>query len=111
MPMSLSMEMYNVQGWFGGWIWEYAYFWAAYPAFVGTYSRPEDYPLILGVCDGLKHVGMFLADARWPGQLMCGDPMNCWRGQYNYSHAIFYNANGDQGNAKYPIWYLFCKSQ
>merc|ERR1712146_133860 len=65
----------------------------------------------MGVCDSMRHLGIFLSDARWPTQLLCGDPMNCWRSQYTYSHALFSNINGDGGNATYVIWYCFAKSQ
>merc|ERR1719162_2631544 len=74
---------------------------AIFPAFVGSYVKACDLALILSVCEGLKHLGEFMAIARWPVQLLCGDPMNCWRSQYLYSHAIFYNSNGDGGNINY----------
>merc|ERR1712025_255347 len=65
----------------------------------------------LGVCESLKSLGHFMAMARWPNQMFCGDPMACWRSQYLYSHAIHYNCAGDHGNINYVNWYLFAKSQ
>jgi len=86
--------------------------WAAlYPAFVASWVKREDMPIILGTCVSMWHFGNFMAIGRWPTQLGCGDPMNCWRGQYLYSHAIFYNSGGDSGNISYVNWYLFAKSQ
>jgi hypothetical protein len=86
-------------------------FFYVYPAFVGTYVKLTDLTVYLGVMEGLKHLGEFLAMSRWPNQLFCGDPMACWRSQYLYSHAIFYNTNGDQGNIMYVTWYCMSKSQ
>merc|ERR1719321_2530868 len=82
-----------------------------YPAFVGQYLALSSALLFLSIGVGLRNLGHFMAISRWPTQLGCGDPMNCWRSQYLYSHAIFHNCGGDQGNVHYVCWYLFVKSQ
>lgn len=107
---SLCMEWFNLyrvsEGFETYWL-----FISAYPAFVGQYLEVEGVVVFLSFCESLRSLGTFLAILRWPGQLHCGDPMNCWRSQYLYSHAIFYNCGGDQGNITYVIWYCFAKSQ
>merc|ERR1711904_727939 len=84
---------------------------AVYPSFVGQYMKILDVALFLGICESIRNLGHFMAIGRWPNQMFCGDPMACWRSQYLYSHAIFYNCGGDASNISYVNWYLFCKSQ
>jgi hypothetical protein len=108
--VSLCMEWFNihrlVEGFEAYWL-----FVSIYCAFVGQYLRIEDVPFFLSVCESMRNLGSFLAISRWPSQLLCGDPMNCWRSQYLFSHAIFQNSGGDAGNINYVNWYLFVKSQ
>merc|ERR1712193_225645 len=86
---SLSMDLYNVYDYVNSkqsqWM-----FMALYPTFLACYVKSCDMTIINGVCCAMFHLGTFMAHGRWPSQLLCGDPMNCWRGQYLYSHAIFY---------------------
>lgn len=107
---SLMMEWFNLLRTEEGTEFYYIFI-SVYPAFVVMYMEIGGIPWFLSVCDSLRHVGHFLALFRWPAQLYCGDPMACWRSQYLYSHAIFYNCGGDQGNIGYVNWYLFSKSQ
>ena len=108
--MSLMMEWFNLYRMSEGLEW-YVVFVCLWPAFVGQYMQMSSVPVFVSICEGLRHLGHFLAIFRWPNMLLCGDPMNCWRSQYLYSHAIFYNCGGDAGNVNYVNWYLFCKSQ
>lgn len=89
----------------------YYYLIALYSPLAGQYMEITSIPLFLSFCEAFRNFGHFMAISRWPNQLFCGDPMNCWRSQYLYSHAIFYNCGGDQGNISYIVWYLFAKSQ
>merc|ERR1712224_875819 len=82
-----------------------------YPAFVGTYARPQDLPWFLAVCDSMRHLGTALFIPGWAFQLMCGDPTACWRSQYTFSHKIFDDMGGGHGRWGQILWYLFCKSQ
>lgn len=107
---SLFMEFFClwrcIEGWENYWVYI-----SIYPAFVNQYMATASQPLFLGICAGMRHLGHFLAIGRWPTQMLCGDPMNCWRSQYLYSHALFYNCGGDMGNINYVTWYCFSKSQ
>jgi hypothetical protein len=106
----MGMEMVSVYKTAEG--FENYYMWIfMFPAFVGSHVKASDTAFQLSVMESLKHLGEFMAIARWPNQLFCGDPMACWRSQYLYSHAIFHNVNGDGGNIQYVNWYLFSKSQ
>lgn len=107
---SLYMEWFNEYRTLEG-CDAYYIFASIYPAFVGQYMEIDSCPFFLGVCAGMRQLGHFMAISRWPNQMLCGDPMNCWRSQYLYSHALFYNCGGDQGNINYVNWYLFTKSQ
>lgn len=107
---SLCMEWFNLYRQAEGFEAMYLFV-SVYPAFVNMYMHIGAIPIFLSVCDSMRHLGHFLALGRWPVQLYCGDPMNCWRSQYLYSHAIFYNCGGDSGNIPHVIWYLFSKSQ
>merc|ERR1719265_909800 len=107
---SLSMDYFNVMDQMGAWECIYI-FPTIYPAFMWSYCKREDMPVLLGACNGLRALGDFLQWSRWPNQLLCGDPMACWRSQYLFSHAIFYNTAGDGGNITYVNWYLCVKSQ
>jgi hypothetical protein len=89
----------------------YLHWFACYPLFAAMHMQVRDIPWLLAVCDSMRHLGSFMADARWPNMLLCGDPMYCWRSQYTYSHGLFYNIGGDGGNISYITWFLFCKSQ
>jgi hypothetical protein len=108
--LSLMMEFFNyfrtLEGFPIYWFWV-----MVYPAFVGSYMSLSTIPILLGVVEGLRNLGHFMAMSRWPNQLFCGDPMACWRSQYLYSHAIFYNCGGDGGNISYVNWYCGMKSQ
>lgn len=110
--LGVAMNMYFVRDYIGGWhSFLCVYPFSLYPTFVGQYVCKQDYPWVLGVVRAMVRVGLFMGDLGWPLQLHCGDPMNCWRSQYLYSHAAFYNINGNVGNATNAIWYLFAKSQ
>lgn len=111
-PLNSSLMMETANMWRTQEGYEHVYLYISlYPAFVGTYMEITSIPYFLGVCDAMRNLGHFLAIGRWPVQLYCGDPMACWRSQYLYSHAIFYNCGGDGGNINYACWYLCCKSQ
>merc|ERR1712100_786624 len=81
-----------------------------WPAFAVRYMSMASFPILCSICVSLRNLGDFMAMSRWPLHLFCGDPMNCWRSQYLFSHAIFYSSGGDQGNISYALWYLFVKS-
>jgi len=81
------------------------------PLFVGQYAEIGRIPLFLSWCESMRCLGTFMSIGRWPAQLLCADPMACWRSQYLFSHAPFYNSGGDTGNIRYSVWYLFAKSQ
>jgi hypothetical protein len=82
-----------------------------WPAFASQYMQMSNIPFFISACESLRNLGHFMAIARWPNMMLCGDPMNCWRSQYLYSHALFYNCGGDGSNISYVCWYLFAKSQ
>lgn len=107
---SLFMDIFNLDRVMAG--ESYVFIWhSLYPSFIGENAALISVPFLLGVCDSMRHLGSFMALSTWPSQLFCGDPMNCWRSQYLFSHAPFYNFNGNQGNISYICWYCFCKSQ
>lgn len=108
--ISLFMEMFNMWRTIEGYDGQEIYL-SIYPAFVAQYMQVESIPWILCVSESMRNLGHWLAIARWPNMMLCGDPMNCWRSQYLYSHALFYNCGGDGGNIVYANWYLFTKSQ
>merc|ERR1719214_248334 len=91
--ISVCMDMFNLYRLCEG-SDVYNLFIVIYPAFVGQYMDVSMVPFFLGVCESLKSLGHFMAMARWPNQMFCGDPMACWRSQYLYSHAIHYNCAG-----------------
>jgi len=107
---SLFMEFFNMYRVLEGFD-AYYFFIGVYPAFVAQYIEISSVCFFLGVCETMRFLGDFLAINRWPNMLYCGDPMNCWRSQYLYSHAIFQTCGGDGGNISYVCWYLFSKSQ
>jgi len=106
----LYLELFNLWRIFEGTEGQYVFI-SIYPAFVGQYMSISSIPFFLGVCDGLRHIGEFLNLGNLSNILLCGDPMNCWRSQYLYSHKAFDNQNGNKGNIGYVNWYLFAKSQ
>lgn len=81
------------------------------PVFVGQYAAIGRIPLFLSFCESMRCLGTFMAINRWTAELFCGNPMACWRSQYLYSHAPFYDSGSDVGNINYSTWYLFTKSQ
>lgn len=111
-PLNISLfcEWFNRFRTMEGLDWTFMWI-GIYPAFVGQYMAIESCGFFLGACAGLRQLAHFLAIGRWPTQLLCGDPMACWRGQYLFSHAIFYNCGGDHGNINYVNWYCGMKSQ
>lgn len=107
---SLSMDMVNVHDQAN--MENFMLTWCSiYPVFLASYVKPDDMTIILSVCESMWHLGNFMSISRWPGQLLCVDPMNCWRSQYLYSHGIFYDCGSNAGNLSYVNWYLFVKSQ
>jgi len=82
-----------------------------YPAFVGTYARVQDLAWFSSVCDSMRHIGFMVFGLSWSDLLLCGDPTQCWRSQYSYSHKIFDDMGGGSARWNQIIWYLFCKSQ
>merc|ERR1712224_923465 len=107
---SLAMEMASVYRFMEGFE-SFVWFIVLYPAFSVGYIKAKDVAFMFSVMEGLRHLGDFLSMSRWPAQMFCADPMACWRSHYLYSHALFYNSNGDSGNINYVNWYLCCKSQ
>jgi hypothetical protein len=107
---SLYMEWFNLYDTTCGFY--VIYLWVSmWPAFAAIYMSYPALAFLIGVNEGLRNLGHFFGIGRWPNQLFCGDPMACWRSQYLYSHAVFYNSGGDHGNVNYVMWYLFSKAQ
>merc|ERR1712196_355577 len=106
--MSLFMENYNLNDKLT-YVSEYYMWISLYPAFTSMCSNIESVKILLAICLSMYHLGIFMGHGTWPVQLLCGDPMSCWRGQYLYSHGYFYNANGNCGSIIYVTWYLLVK--
>merc|ERR1711977_761301 len=111
MVFSLYMDWYKLYDHIGGNQGACYAIMCLYPAFVGTYARAQDIAWFLSVCDSMRHLGTVLFNLGWPGLLLCGDPTQCWRSQYTFSHKIFDDMGGAAGRWNQVLWYLFCKSQ
>merc|ERR1712224_1074415 len=99
------MEMFNMYRLYEGTDGFYFQYIAIYPAFLGQYMANSRAPFFLGVCAGMRQFGHFMAISSWPTILLCGDPMNCWRSQYLYSHQVFYSRNDNRGNINFTTWH------